>query len=780
MHGDYRELGLSPAQEATARTVVERARNVASDRRGRLIFIGGKSGSGKSHLLHGIAGRLEADSKDFLVATGQVEDSRRSGLDEARHRRAEALLTGAAGAASAAAALDPSLSLIGPIANFSVAAASLIQGAGEIGAEPTPLAIRMLRAAARETHAKVLVALIDDADCLNGLWWTELQFSFANELLGLPILLVLAVEADPDLELDSEKSPAQRVAASLERRRLAEIVPLRPLSRPELTIWLAHAPRTAVTAASELTQGLIGDIAELWRDWLDLGVLAPSGDRKWHLTKKEGLVDDALGQLVAHIERALPDATPDQMELARGALGFGALEGRVFTATAVAAALGRDPEEVEDLLDELAVEPPNRGLLNPPRILDVLDPVRGERRALWRYEFTSRLIWKAARGRLLDGPPREHAKRLLEVLADLYVQATPALAITMARLADQADEPAIASHYKELIVKPALAVLAAQARYLLIADTSDWGPSDHRDAAYLLSETVLGLSDTHSARDLHALAEHAVAHAQRAGSSSGQPLAVALRAEARLLFRQADLDGAIDRLEQARELVADGAPETRAGLSLELYEVLAARRDDQEGRRRLIEEAMQLFHGTRNRSGEAACKYHLSQVAYHAKEHDRARSLNEEALSLTRAHGDRRQEMATLHQRAIIEHEAGNNEEAREFVKEALRYQIAIGRTFGEAVCLRLLASIELDLGNAVNARRNAAEALDLYTQLDDREHEASALFTLGIACCALGESEQGLQFLLRSREGFQRAGADYYVDVVDDRIREVTGSDPQ
>lgn len=75
-------------------------------------------------------------------------------------------------------------------------------------------------------------------------------------------------------------------------------------------------------------------------------------------------------------------------------LGCAALEGRHFTADAVARVLGRDRDELVDFLDDTLVRGEDRpeGVLVEEESVPIDDP-RSGRRYLCRYAFTSDLYW---------------------------------------------------------------------------------------------------------------------------------------------------------------------------------------------------------------------------------------------------------------------------------------------------------------------------------------------------------------------------------------------------
>lgn len=756
------ERGLSPPQNRVAGTIAEFAQEVSSEGRGQILFLSGQLGSGRSHLLRVAADRLAEMPGELRVARGGLTRAPDSHETSKWAESAEALFTSAA---SVASALDPGLSLVGPVAALSVAAAGIVQTATR-GVTSTELVTRVLRAASREDPKRALICLVDDATWLSGTWWTELQFFFAKEIADeLPLLLVLAIDGDPHAAGPSDDGPPGSVAQSLLRRNLASWTSLGELTEDELSSWLGPAPREAARATLELTRGRSGEAVELWRGWLADGVLVPSTGEGWELQRPDGILDDAAGKLAEMIETALGPREGDDRDVLREALGFAALEGKTFTAAAVAEAVRGDRDEVEDLLDELVVEPPGEGVLRPPRAVEIQNLQHSRSWALWRYEFANSLIWRAARDRFSDLPTERAAEQLLEALAASYEHETPRIAPLMARLAKLTGNPSTSTRYEGLVRVPSQAALVGQARCLLIADSSDWTTTEHRDASYALSQVALKLCFFKPYATIQPFAAQAVEHAKKAGAQGRRAHALAKLAEGRLLHRLGDLDGAAEAFTDARRTSRDGDPGLLASILSELVDVLRTRENEQhDEERRLLEEAAALYERVGSSRGRAACRYSLGIIAIHEGNLPLGRSLNEEALTMFRAAREREWEMTCFYQQAEIEYRDGKPDLAWDFVQEALRYQSAIGKTYSEAACLGLLARIECTRGDTESARAAAESALALSWKLEDLPGLASTLRISAEVAANRGENGRARQFLLEAREVYEEIGSEHRI----------------
>jgi tetratricopeptide (TPR) repeat protein len=774
MHDDQlSNPSLSPAQERIAQMIEGHALAACGERGGRILFLAGETGSGKSQLLRVTAARLSHRPETFGIATGGLREDKATSKDRKWLERADALISGAA---SVASALDPGLSLVGPIARLSIAAAGVLEALAP-GLTSAELLTRMLRAATRNTAGRPLICLVDDANWLRGTWWTELQFSFAREIAEeLSLVLVLAVEGDPHLPDDpgEEDPPPQRVARSLVARNLAEWIALDGLSVSELNEWLGPSHRTPVRALRDLTGGRSGDALELWRSWIADEVLTES-DSGWQLNRPAGLEHDALTKLAALVDGALPESPSSVRELAREVLACGALEGRSFTAAAVADAIGRDRETVEDLLDELVADSPEEGVLREPRSVEVHDLGRTNAWTLWRYEFASPFLWRGARSRLPD-LPADTAMRLIDSLRKAYGHEIPAIAPAIARLAEMTGRAALIANYRGLVKVPSRMALEAQARYLLHESSDDWTLADHRDASYVFSETALGLCFYRPNDTLLPFAERALDHASTAMQQGRRALTLALFAKAKLNLRLGQIDLAQEALLLARDNSAVGEPGLLANVLCELAEIARSQKDDIGEARTLVKEAALLYRRVDNAVGEAVCKYELGLIAQHEGDMALARALNEEAIAITRGTGDRPREMTMQFQQAEIEYQDGNLDLARELVQGALEYQAATGKVFSEAACLALLARIETTRGNPTTAKAPAESALSLQRQLHDRPAEADALRTLAEVASAMNERDRARQLFIEAQAAYLEIGNAWYAERMGQRLASFDG----
>jgi hypothetical protein len=247
----------------------------------------------------------------------------------------------------------------------------------------------------------------------------------------------------------------------LRYRGLAEWWPLRRLERHEISGWLGSMSFELLIALEEISEGTVGVLVELWDDWRRRGLIEQDDAGRWGVV---GGIDrtlvDAADTLTDTLKSLLGTDDAHQLEDVRQLLACAALEGRTFTADAVAQALGRDRDEVIDFLDErLAVDVSGSELLEEADGVRIV-PVRGEVRHLWRYRFVRSLDWRIARERFSTTTEKcACARQLAAALSRLYAPQEDRIATTLAALYTRVGDTETAARYRRIVkfgVSPAV------------------------------------------------------------------------------------------------------------------------------------------------------------------------------------------------------------------------------------------------------------------------------------------------------------------------------------
>src|SRR5439155_24696635 len=142
----------------------------------------------------------------------------------------------------------------------------------------------------------------------------------------------------------------------------------------------------------EVTGGRAEWAAQQWSDWCRRGVvLQDEIEGRWRFaTGGRERALDPIGEVLGHrLKRLLGTIDLRTLDRARELLACAALEGRHFTADAIARALRRDRDEVIDLLDDTLTRDDSRpdGMLTEVGSVSLRDET-GERH-LWLYCFNS-------------------------------------------------------------------------------------------------------------------------------------------------------------------------------------------------------------------------------------------------------------------------------------------------------------------------------------------------------------------------------------------------------
>jgi AAA ATPase domain len=193
-------VGLSPLQEEYFDRLAELVHRAGETGRGRVVFLAGGPGSGRSFWSDTVERRLI----NARVVAGGFQDGEYVPRNTERRQALSAddasLITSVAALGTL---LGPVAALVGGLITVSVAArgvlAELRQRGRVVGLHE--LLPRLLRAAAHEDSTRPLVCLIDDADMAEGNWWASLLLSFAQEIeLELPLVLVMGVDGPAELD----------------------------------------------------------------------------------------------------------------------------------------------------------------------------------------------------------------------------------------------------------------------------------------------------------------------------------------------------------------------------------------------------------------------------------------------------------------------------------------------------------------------------------------------------------------------------------------------------
>ncbi|HEX4805737.1 MAG TPA: tetratricopeptide repeat protein [Conexibacter sp.] len=736
---------------------------------GGVVFVAGDAGSGRSDLLRDAARGYEAAERPPLVLGGAFVDGGYSAWEEVASI-APGALEAVTGVLSLSAPLLPILGLVGQAISASQKAWRFVADLQAHGdrRELPGLLPPLLRAAAEE---RPLVCLVDDAGDAGSGWWADLLLTFGQEIAAeLPLLLVLAIDGPADLgEHDPDESEVLYAARRLHARGLARWLPLRPLDERELATCAGPAEPAALTALHEVTGGRAGWARRLWADWQRRGVLVRRDDGRWALpSERRGQALAPVRDLLAtRLERLAGTTDLAALERLRTLLAFAALEGRTFTAEAVALALGRPRDETIDLLDDvLSTDAGPDGLVFEVGGVDVVG-ASGPRR-LWRYRFRSTLDWLTLRGYgLADGERPAAAEALAAALIQLHGVGTERVARSLADLLGIAGEPADAAHYRRVAdLGLDRDVILWRARRLRAAPPAlDDVPGRRRAVRLLIAaaEILIGLGPL----------DEALACAETAAAQASED---AHRARATFLMavaesRRGNLESARGTL--AKTLRAFRALRDRNGEADALHELAAV--DLQAGRwaeaRAGGEQARTIFREIGVREGEAVTTTHLASVSSLMHEFDRARAELQLALKLYERLDNPNGVMYVRSELADVERLQGNRRQARQQLERVHEMASELGDRQFELGARHNLADIDLQEGHVEQAIAELRRLLPLYREYDDATGVAHTTYTLADATWESGAHEEAhrlaLDALARHRANGDRYGQAHTLELL-------------
>jgi tetratricopeptide (TPR) repeat protein len=708
-----------PGRDRDLAWLLAQQRKTASEGKGQIVFVVGDEGSGRRPLLHALTAELGRARHGPAVVAGAFEEGGYvpwddpSGSTRAAGTLKQAFSVGESIASLAQPAL-PIAGFLGQILSKSKAALELATSLTEAPDRPDPSASAP-RVLARLCEDGPVACVIDDADSAESGWWADLVLMFGRRVArNLPLLLVLGVDGPTQLgDHEDAESDTLFVARALGEEGLASWHPLSPVTTDDLRRWAGGTMVDIAGRLLDVTAGGASWCAALWREWVRRDLVEQSRDGTWRFTaagRDESLdeVEDLLGD---RLKRLLGPTDLNTLERTRRLLACAALEGRRFTADAVALALQRSSDEVIDLLDESLVVDDEHpwGVVTEVESVAVSD--ESGARVLWLYEFAAELDWLTLRHHgFAAGEQRRHSLLLARALQALYGGEARRAAPSLARLFEAAGEREPAAHFRRMRdVGTNRAVILS--RVLMVLKAPDpQGRAERRRASQILL---------------------AGAHELVRSGPFDQGFTLSQRAH-----RLAPL-----RTDQARALYLMGRHSLYRGESGYAREQLAAARE--------------LFRALRNRSGEAASIDALAYVDFVHGDYTNARRGYMTALEMYRAIRDRRSEANALLSLANIDYERGDYESARDGYLTSLAIHHELGNRAGEIDVRSAIADVDFQQADYDEARAGLLTVLELYREFDDRRGEAYARHTLANVDYARDDYD-------KARAGYLAASAIY------------------
>jgi hypothetical protein len=422
-------------------------------RRGTVIVVSGKAGSGKSALLREIARSLASLSDTPTILGGELVLSDGPGAASylpwdsgSRFVASSHTLEAVDKLIALGGAAMPLMGLVAQLLNATAATWAALDHSMPDSYIDVDLLPRLLRqAASAGPHA----VLIDDADLGGVVIWRQLLLGFAAQIArDLPLLLVVSIHdehADPGHE-----SSAQHGARLLAEQGLGEILGLGSYSQLDVEEWLGPASYEVVKHLTDASSGRADVLGGLWREWLETGTVGRAPfDGRWVFTDLSDsyVTGPVMDSFLKDLER-IP-GSDELLQEYKLVLGYAALEGRSFTVEVVAHAMERDTEWVVSLLETMTEQAPLGSVL-----VEKLAGGNGSAvgtRSVRRYRFPSLLHWLCMFRYGFSEPMRARAAAsVADGLKRAYSPALWLVAQQLSRLNNEAGRTAQAYRYRRL------------------------------------------------------------------------------------------------------------------------------------------------------------------------------------------------------------------------------------------------------------------------------------------------------------------------------------------
>jgi tetratricopeptide (TPR) repeat protein len=695
------------------------------------VFVSGDESDGREALLRAVAAELRGG--DAIVVAGRFERGNFEPWAEQEDARVASALQLLQTVMPLAETLLPVLKLFSLVLTQSAKAWQIVsqirERSGQI--DPGLLLPQLLQLAAQE---RPVVCLVDCGEDAEAGWWEDLLTLFAGEIAGpVPVLLVVGVEAETRRD---DVPRGQYAARTLVQRGLARSWPLERIGHADLSAWVGRAePQVFETLLDGSGGGRSALAARLWEAWQGGGVVERErDDQPWRFTK-----GGQAGIVAARLRRVAGPNLPE-LERAREVLSVAALEGRLFTAEAVAHALGSERDELVDYLDDVLVE----GQLVEEAGLITIESDEGTQH-LWQYRFVSDLDRLTLRHALTRREAAERSERLAEGLVRAYGVASEVVSATVARLFDAGGNAEMAAGFwlRTRIGTDHDVVLWRASRLLQGAQPVD--SLERQLAAELLVAAARLHYPDGPFTDGLAYAQAALRHALE--GSEGQGSAYFFSGWFRENLRQF--------AEARRELGAALAiasrlqmPARMADAMHELANIDFVESDFAAARQR-FEDVLNVRQSLGDLMGVATVRGMLASLHLADGDIERARAELLQVLGLQRQLADDLGQAATLGRLAAIDLSDGKLGDARRLYLEELEICRREGAEIGEALALDGLGAVEWEAGEPAAARERYQEALRLSD--GDPPFQIHILGWLGQIEPALGNAAGGRAHLERA-----------------------------
>lgn len=743
-------------------------RTTCEDKRGKVIFLAGERGSGKSTVMAALAKHLLPANTTHTLIRGRFVEGKYvpvpSRTDEALSEKTDAtgnvfaMLAKVLGLKTGLPAglvlegVDFLFDFVGQLLQTGV---SVQRALDDISSKPPALGElsgwlkKLLRTVAEQ---RPVLCLLEDFDQAERIEWSDFLNSFAEEIaVDLPVMFIVSLRGGVDAgEYHPEQTHLEYSTRRLVKNGLAEWWHLAPVTQSDIATWI-HLD-TVPEIISELhgvTGGIPRWIVELWREWKLRETVVFNEDRqRWEWGEKNklsmGLFKDVLED---RVKLLLKTDDLRKLDTVREILSCAALEDRTFTADALAIALEWDRDELVDFLDDNLVQTDEHpaGLLQeqPPLEIDAT-----LQRYVCRYRFISDWHWHVLeRYAFTEKQRKKRSAELLAALQRVYEDAEHFVAKPLARLCRELNRWDEAQRY-ELVASFSGSATAMYQHALHVVAMSDegWDKWQCQSASRRLILIGPSIYGRYSHRELVRIYGRAAELAQRAQDDE-------LHAHA--LYQCAYSHSALGQSEDAKrkallaiDLYRKINNKSFVAAAMNLLGQLCFATGEYLEAEQNAARSLQISERLRIYPDQIVSLRLLAQIALHYRRFDEAKQKAMRALRLCERFGNLTGEVVVLGVLGQINWLQGAHDQAIQNASRALAIAKPLGLRHAAATTSSLLSDFYFEKGEYDEARKSAFEALALNAEIDSQDVHISSLFTLAKIESKQGNYEEALRRL--------------------------------
>ncbi|MBN1887989.1 MAG: tetratricopeptide repeat protein [Thermoflexales bacterium] len=224
--------------------------------------------------------------------------------------------------------------------------------------------------------------------------------------------------------------------------------------------------------------------------------------------------------------------------------------------------------------------------------------------------------------------------------------------------------------------------------------------------------------------------------------------------------RRGEYDLALSWLDRGARYLEPGEPTPELAHIYTLYGTVYLHRGDHEAARTKLERALSLAKATGLRQVEADSLRTLGVAFWRLGRYAQAGVCYKQSLAINREMGSRQGESNVLNNLGIIALDQGDFSAATSYYKQALVIKQDIGDRQGERSLFHNLGLVSLRQGDYATARGHYEQALAISHEMADKYGQSTTLNDLGLAYHAVGDGQAALRYSQQALQIAQEIGA--------------------